>query len=237
MRIGVYGLGRFGRFWASQLARHHSVYGWNRSGGEPIPGVTAASEEEVLSCRHIYICTAISSLQEVLPRIAAGVKPGTLVLDTCSVKVYPARLMDELLPREVYAVATHPMFGPDSGRRGTAGLPFVYAPVRIPDEGQEEWLASLAPLEMDIQRLTPEEHDREAAYTQGVTHFIGRVLNRMDLAPSRMGTLGYRELLKIIEQTCNDPLQLFYDLQHYNPYTEEMRRRMKEALHDTMELF
>ncbi len=27
----------------------------------------------------------------------------------------------------------------------------------------------------------------------------------------------------VVEQTCNDPLQLFADLQRYNPYTKQMR--------------
>ena len=31
-------------------------------------------------------------------------------------------------------------------------------------------------------------------------------------------------------------MQLFLDLQKYNPHTEEMRIRLKKALNDTMEL-
>ena len=36
-----------------------------------------------------------------------------------------------------------------------------------------------------IQEMTTHEHDREAAYTQGITHFIGRTLNELNLHPSR----------------------------------------------------
>lgn len=77
--------------------------------------------------------------------------------------------------------------------------------------------------------MSAEEHDREAAFTQGITHFIGRVLKDMNLKPSPIATMGYRKLLEIVEQTCNDPWQLFLDLQQYNPYTKEMRNQLQTS--------
>ncbi len=65
--------------------------------------------------------------------------------------------------------------------------------------------------------MTPDEHDREAAFTQGVAHYIGRVLSDLGIQRSPIGTVGYNKLLEIVEQTCNDPWQLFLDLQRYNP--------------------
>jgi hypothetical protein len=41
--------------------------------------------------------------------------------------------------------------------------------------------------------------------------------------------------MSIVEQTCNDPLQLFYDLQRYNPYAKQMRRGLKGALDTVMQ--
>ncbi len=78
--------------------------------------------------------------------------------------------------------------------------------------------------------MTPRQHDREAAFTQGITHFVGRVLDDLNLEESSMATLGYRKLLEIREQTCNDPWQLFLDLQRLNPYTEEMRQSLGRSL-------
>ena len=73
-------------------------------------------------------------------------------------------------------------------------------------------------------------HDREAATTQGITHYLGRVLAELKLADSEIATLGYRKLLDIIEQTCNDSWQLFFDLQLYNPYTKEIRTSLSRSL-------
>jgi prephenate dehydrogenase len=59
------------------------------------------------------------------------VEAGTTVLDTCSVKSHPAAVMGRLLGPDVSALATHPMFGPDSAGNGLAGLPMVMCPVRV----------------------------------------------------------------------------------------------------------
>ena len=68
-------------------------------------------------------------------------------------------------------------------------------------------------LELRIEQLSASEHDHEAAYSQGITHFIGRTLDLLKLKPSRISTTGYEDLLDIVEQTCNDQWQLFLDLQ------------------------
>ena len=70
--------------------------------------------------------------------------------------------------------------------------------------------------------MTSDEHDRIAASSQGVTHFIGRVLNESGIRSTNMNTMGFNELLSVIEQTCNDSWDLFKDLQSYNPYTNDM---------------
>lgn len=232
MNVGVYGLGRFGAFWAGVLAKNFTVYGYSRSSARPTPeGVVRASEEEVLGCDAVFLTVAISAMEEVVERIAPRVAPGSVVFDTCSVKVHPIEVMRRLLPDTVDIVGTHPMFGPDSGRSGVTGLPIVYCPVRASEELSAYWRNVFETLGMVVKDLTPEQHDREAAYTQGVTHFIGRVLDDLDLKPSTISTVGYRKLLEIIEQTCNDPWQLFLDLQHYNPYTADMRVALYESLH------
>ena len=82
--------------------------------------------------------------------------------------------------------------------------------------------------------MTPAQHDKEAAFTQGITHFIGRVLEELELGASKIGTVGYKSLLEIIEQTCNDPMQLFYDLQRYNPFTHDMHMQLKQSIDNTM---
>ena len=77
--------------------------------------------------------------------------------------------------------------------------------------------------------MTPEEHDKLAANTQGITHFLGRTLKEFGISKTNLDTQGFRDLLNLVEQTCNDSWQLYSDLQSYNPYTKSTIRRLKES--------
>jgi prephenate dehydrogenase len=235
MVVGVYGLGRFGSLWARTLATRWEVCAYSRNAERITPkGVKRVAEDVLLECPTIFLCVAISALEEVVERIAARLAPGTLVADTCSVKVHPARVMEKFFPSGVSILATHPMFGPDSARFGLNGLPMILCPVRVEESVTRWWTRQLEEMGLKVETMSPEEHDREAAFTQGITHYIGRVLADLSLGESRIGTLGYRKLLEIMEQTCNDPWQLFLDLQRYNPYTRAMRSQLHKSLEKIM---
>lgn len=55
----------------------------------------------------------------------------------------------QILPLEFDILCTHPMFGPESGKDGWTGLPFVYDKVRI---GTEESRVSRCEKFLDILR-------------------------------------------------------------------------------------
>jgi prephenate dehydrogenase len=238
MQISVYGLGRFGAFWASILSESFQVKGYSRNPDRITPpGVLRVDLEELMDCHVLFLCNAISSMEQVLPVIAPLVKPGTLVVDTCSVKVYPTDMMLKYLPESVEILGSHPMFGPDSGKNGVEGLPIVLCKKRISDEQYILWKDLFRNMGLAVQEMTAHEHDREAAYTQGITHFIGRTLDELKLHPSSMATTGYSALLDIVKQTCNDPWQLFIDLQKYNPYTSRMRQDLHKGLEKMLGTF
>lgn len=237
MKIAVYGMGRFGSFWASLLANKFDVSAYSRSPRDFPEGVAIIEEQQLGEFDTVFLCCAISAVEDVLKRISPLLKKNATIIDTCSVKIEPVRLMMKYLPDGMGIIATHPMFGPDSGRNGVEGLPIVFHTVRDINGCGAFWNDVFLDMKLDIHRMTPDEHDEEAAFTQGITHFIGRVLNELELKSSPIATLGYIKLQEIVEQTCNDPLQLFLDLQKYNPHTGEMRVRLKKALNDTMKLF
>jgi prephenate dehydrogenase len=231
MEIGVYGLGRFGFFWSSLLARHFEVKAFSRNRTRRIPrGVKRVSENELIELPVLFLCVAISAVEEVVRRIAGGVKPGALIMDTCSVKAYPAAVMEKHLPSHAEILATHPMFGPDSAHAGLSGLPMILCPIRISEHRFDEWKTFFSSQGLRVLTMSPDRHDYTAAFTQGITHYVGRVLSDLGIDESDMATLGYRKLLEIKEQTCNDSWQLFLDLQRYNPYTEEMRNRLHRSV-------
>jgi prephenate dehydrogenase len=231
MTIGVFGTGRFGSFWATQLSRHATVYTYSRNSERPTPaGCTGTTLAQIAACDAVMLCVAIHAVPDALRSLVPHLRPETTLLDTCSVKVFPVREMLAEAPRTTQVIGSHPMFGPDSARRGVEGLPIVLSPGRSDEAALGRWRAFFEEMGLRVLIRTPEEHDREAAMTQGVTHFLGRVLAELDLSPSEMGTVGYQKLLEVVEQTCNDPYQLFLDLQQYNPFTSQMRSRLRNSI-------
>lgn len=224
-------------FWGELLSRRFSVIGWSRNRKTGLPrGINQGSEEEVLSCDIVFFCVSISAFKEVLQKCGKKIGPGTLVADTCSVKMVPIRWMMEHLPADVKILGTHPMFGPDSGKNGIHGLPIVLSPARLLEEDLERWTEIFRELGLEVFRMSAEEHDHQAAYSQGITHFIGRVVDDLGLEQFPISTIGFKKMLEVAEQTCNDPFQLFLDLQRYNPYTGEMRRKLQKSLSKMMSI-
>ncbi len=230
MKIGVYGLGRFGSFWAEALAKTgNEVTAYSINNHELPPGVSKVSEDEILGSDLLFFAVTISQFEGLLERIGDRIGENTIVCDTCSVKTYPSLWMEKKLPSSLYKIATHPMFGPDSGKNGLVGLPIVMCPISAVDSRYESVKNLFLSMGLRVIEMSADEHDRNAAFSQGLTHFVGRTLKEMNIEPSAIATKGYNALLEIVGQTCNDPLSLFCDLQRYNPYTQDMRHALRIA--------
>ena len=49
--------------------------------------------------------------------------------------------------------------------------------------------------------MSPDQHDQMAAKTQGVTHFLGRMLKEYGIRKTSIDTQGFLDLLDLVEQT------------------------------------
>lgn len=231
--ISVYGYGRFGKFWADILSRDFQVQVYSRRGlkkEEVSPGIKIADAEEIYNCDAIFYCVAISSFEDLLIRSKKLFRKNTVYFDTCSVKVEPSKWMNKHIPDDCKIIASHPMFGPDSYFNSSDKLPMVMCNIRTPDDEFNWWKDYFSDKNMRVEIMTPDEHDKMVAYSQGITHYIGRVLADLELKPTLINTLGYQKLLDIMQQTCNDSWQLFTDLQKYNPYTKNMRIDLQASI-------
>lgn len=225
---GVIGMGRFGTFWAEFLSQDFTVAGFSSSGKKTgFPPLRTL--EEVCAMQTVFLCVPIRAMPAMLARIAPLVGPETLVADTCSVKTLPVRWMREILRPETKILATHPMFGPESAKFGLQGLPVVLHGERLPDTELEFWKSYFRRRTLTVITLTPEEHDREAAKTQALTHMVGRTLSRMGVQDSPIGTLWYRKLVSICRQVDKDSPELFSDMQHLNPFAAAVRKQFADV--------
>lgn len=232
--VSVYGYGRFGKLWADILKEDFKVKVYSRRGlnkNEVSEGVEITTKEDLLNCDALFFCVSISALEQALIESKGFFNSNTIYFDTCSVKVNPVIWMKSHLPINSQIIATHPMFGPDSYYSTPDKLPMAMCNIRTEKQIFNDWVNYFNSKKITVEIMAPDEHDKLVAYSQGITHYIGRVLADLNLKPSKIDTLGYKKLLGIIEQTCNDNWQLFVDLQKYNPYTSQMR----EDLHVSIE--
>jgi prephenate dehydrogenase len=231
--IGIIGFGRFGELAARYLVRDARVVVYDSGGkGTRIEAVGARPADLETTCDQemVLLCVPISHMQTQLKAIAPLLKPGTVVIDVCSVKVYPVRWMTELLPAEVEILPTHPMFGPDSAAETLAGAKIVLCRDRISRANYEKVANWLKDQDLVVIETTAEEHDRQIAVTLALTHFLGRSLSAFGAEKLPIDTEGYKRLMHILEVVENDTWQLFQDMHRYNPFAAEQRSRFLEAM-------
>ena len=127
-RIGIIGFGRFGELTARYLSRNFPVVVSTRSDKEKeikACGARPASFETACGQETVILCMPISAMRDTLKKASPLLREDALVVDVCSVKVYPVQWMRDLLPETVSILPTHPMFGPDSAARSLKGCKIV----------------------------------------------------------------------------------------------------------------
>ena len=228
MEIGIVGFGRFGQFAARILSRDFSVSAYDSRTPEGNPEVRLGRLREVARKPCLLLCVPMSRMERVCRRLAPLLAPGQLVMDTCSVKEEPLRLMLEILPRSVEVVGTHPLFGPETGRQGIAGLEVVLCPGRGNRTGKVEQYLKRLGLKVTVTAAT--EHDRAMARTQALFHFLAQGFSRMHVDPDTLATPGPAQLFRAFEDVRGDSRQLFRDLQQMNRFAPGQRKKLIDSL-------
>lgn len=236
--IGIIGFGRFGVLAASILSRHFLVnaYHYKNKKADAVKakkiGVQLTDLKNTLNSDIVILTAPISQTEKIIKQIGNQLKPGCLVMDTCSVKVYPCRWLEKHLPKNVEIMGTHPMFGPTTSKYDfnkqtweIKNLQIVLCPLRIKKKKLAGIKKFLSKLGLKVIIATPEDHDRQNAKTLSLVHFVGRSLLGAGIGKQKIYTPGYEDLLKILPHTTGDNWQLFYDMHNYNPYARPIRKK------------
>ena len=232
--IGIIGLGRFGQLMAHYLKGHFDVYVSNRSDKSEIAkylGVHYVPIGECATKDIVVPCVPISHLKDVLLYIAPLLKEGSLVFDVCSVKLLPSRWMEEILPNNCSILCTHPLFGPDTTKKGLDGKMIALCPVRGVNIAKVQ--AYMTELGLVPIVSTPEEHDKQMAKSLALIHFLGNALDKIDIDEVRLATKTHEKLKELVKITKNDSKELFMDMHKYNPFVSSVR---KELINNLLEL-
>jgi prephenate dehydrogenase len=231
-RLSIVGYGRFGKVLHRLLKDDFDITVYKRSKitdrSEFNKNTTIAQTvEDIYKSDVIFYSVPIESFEQVIADHKKYFKDDHLLIDVLSVKLHPEKIFKKYLKgTKIQALLTHPMFGPDSSKQGFENLPIVLDKFRTDTTNYKFWKNYFIGKKLKIIEISAKEHDRLAASSQGLTHFIGRLLDSYGFKKTPIDSLGAKKLLEIKEQTCNDTWQLFSNLQQYNPYTVKMRIKL-----------
>ncbi|RRH78437.1 prephenate dehydrogenase [Falsigemmobacter faecalis] len=230
--LALIGFGAFGRLTADLLKAHCRILICDPS--EPArtaarhAGLRVISLPEVAEADIVLLCLPLPQFGQTLSALAPHLRPGQLVADVASVKSAPAALMQNLLPDHVELLATHPMFGPQSAAAGTRGLQLVLCPLR---GGSWRRRAAFLRKTLGLRLLitTPDQHDRDAARTQGLTHLLARALRDLGPAP-KLRTRSFELLDQAFAMVRDDAPEVFEAVTRDNPHVAPLQARLADLL-------
>jgi len=231
LKIGIIGFGQMGQFMAKHLSRDHDVMVSDvvDMGDEAERlGFSFESTEKVAQSDLVMLFVPIAAMEETCERIKDHLKPGSIVMDGCSVKVNPGKVMEKVLPKYVELLGCHPLFGPQSGRDGIKGLQIVLCDIRC--SRIVEVRKIFTDLDLIVVEMSAEEHDRQMAKTQALELFLGRILIKMGAAAGKISTPGFDKLLEVKQMLEEDSDELFFSIQRENPFAQDIRDQVKKEM-------
>lgn len=240
-KVGIIGVGRFGKTLIRLFGGDFEVRIFdiregavkNLNTGKNI--MIAKNLRDIFGCDVIFYTVPISEFENAI-KSHKKYLTDQLIIDVLSVKIHPKKVLTKhLKDTKVQALLTHPMFGPDSSKKGFDGLPLMIDRFKTDSKKYNFWINYFKSKGLNVIQMSAEEHDLLAANSQGLTHFIGRLLENFGTKSTKIDSIGTKSLLEVKNQTINDTWQLFHDLQTFNPYTKRMRRKLKKSFNQINE--
>src|SRR5579862_8811154 len=138
--VTIIGFGRFGKTLYQLLKDDFviKIFQRKQKGKTNFPitsDLKTAYESEV-----IFYAVPIQKFAEVIAEHKQFFRSDHILIDVLSVKSYPSEVFKkELIGSKTQALLTHPMFGPDSSKKGFANLPIVIDKFLANDETYSFW--------------------------------------------------------------------------------------------------
>ena len=232
LEVGIVGFGNFGQFFAKKLATAFDVSVWDcRDFSDEVDKMSVkwATLKQVADKEVVVLAVPLQSMEALFGQLALCLSPNALVMDVCSVKIEPIRLMRKYLPYSDF-LGTHPLFGPQSAKDGWYGHRLVICPVTAPSIKSELMLQFFRDQGLRLIELSAEEHDRQMASVQALTHFIARGLAGCEVSNSELSTTAFGHLFKVVELLGADSWELFKTIELGNPFAADIRQKFIQEL-------
>jgi len=145
-------------------------------------GHRTVDQAEAPEADTVVLAIPVPEILEFLERSALALRPGTLLLDTGSVKAPVVEAMHRHVPAGVAAVGGHPLAGterpgPEGADPGRLrGATFALCPVRDDPEALERAAGLVRAMGAVPVVIGAEEHDRTMARTSHLPHVVAAAL-------------------------------------------------------------
>jgi prephenate dehydrogenase len=189
---------------------------------------------------NVIICVSIESFEEVVKKIAPSVREGQTVVDICSIKEQPVRIMHQYL-RKALVLGTHPVFGP--GSRSIKNKAYILTPTNAEEEEfagkYKKWLEKVG---ARVFTMSPRKHDELMSVVLGFPHFLGLVacdtLLEQICYPESKKVAGttYQMLFTLAEATAMENPELFSSLQFSLPEMQNLEKLLIEKAGEWLQL-
>jgi prephenate dehydrogenase len=224
MRVAVIGAGKMGVWFAKFfLSKDYDVILADRKKDKLVKlldlpvDMTTNFQEAVSDVDQIYLCVSINAIEEVVKEIAPSVHEGQVVMDICSIKEAPVKIMHQHL-KSATVLGTHPVFGP--GSNGVKHKAYVLTPTNAKEqEFAEQFKKWLEQEEAHVFIMTPKKHDELMSVVLGLPHFLGLVacetlLEQKNLPETKkVAGTTYRMLFTLAEATALETPDLYASVQ------------------------
>ena len=174
----------------------------------------------------VVVSTSLETVPETIVRIQDSVNSDSIVFDIASVKTGIPEALAALHAKGVRVTSIHPMFGP--GADSIKGKKVIVIPMAN-DNTATTWAVDFFQKEGAEVHIVKnaEEHDRIAAMTLSLTHFLnivfGRVLAKQDIQKMKeLAGTTFSLQLTLAEAVLSEDPELYYGIEVLNPYFKEL---------------
>ena len=225
MRIAIIGAGKMGVWFAKFFhSKGYDVVVADRK-KEKIANLkkelqvkaTTDFKEAVTDADQVLICVSINAFEEVVKTISPVIHQGQVVMDICSIKETPVKVMHKYI-KGALVLGTHPVFGP--GSNGVKHKAYILTPTNAKEEKfAEEFKKWLEQEEAHVFVMSPKRHDEMMSIVLGLPHFLGLVacetlLEQKDFSETKkVAGTTYRMLFTLAEATALETPDLYASLQ------------------------
>ena len=230
----VGGAGEMGRWLATffEIQGHEVLIYDIVPGGNEFTAVSSL-EEGLKRASCVVISVSLDVVPETIDKVAALNFKG-LIFDIASIKGHLVKSIHNARQRNALITSIHPMFGPNVITLSDKVIGFCDCGSTEALNRAKAFFKDTAVREVDLDLYT---HDKAISYVLGLSHIINIIYMKI-LSDSGF---HYSELKKIASTTflsqmitsssvINENPELYYLIQKYNPFKEEIFDKMKHAM-------